>query len=381
MASLPVTRFLVRSPRCRSAGCPSACADDDPQSVVVRFFDSTGADISEDAQRKIERLFQREDYRRVLPEEIGDIAFPPRALEDYTVALESTVDISAIADRQFKLVVDYGYGATSFVMPNVLAKLGADVLAVNPYASTSRHRELRPRRARPSGSPASSARRAPTSVPCFDPDGERLTLIDDEGARPHRHRGAAGVACELVCDHLLGDRIALPVNVTDARRRAWPPPTACTSGRPSCRPPALADAATEPGVGFAADGEGGFILPGFLPAFDAAAAFVKMLDLLARAGRRLSAVVASAAPRAPGARDGGHAVGAEGSGHAHARGAGQPRAGAGRRREGAPRRRLGAGPARTRDEPITHVWAEAGSDTDARRLAQEYVRRIRQLLR
>ena len=33
------------------------------------------------------------------------------------------------------------------------------------------------------------------------------------------------------------------------------------------------------------------------------------------------------------------------------------------------------------EEPITHVWAEAATDSDARRLAQEYVRRIRQLIR
>jgi mannose-1-phosphate guanylyltransferase/phosphomannomutase len=33
------------------------------------------------------------------------------------------------------------------------------------------------------------------------------------------------------------------------------------------------------------------------------------------------------------------------------------------------------------EEPITHVWAEAGSDDQARRLVQEYARRIRQLLR
>jgi phosphomannomutase len=33
------------------------------------------------------------------------------------------------------------------------------------------------------------------------------------------------------------------------------------------------------------------------------------------------------------------------------------------------------------DEPVTHVWAEAASDAEARRLAQEYVRRIRQLVR
>ena len=79
---------------------------------------------------------------------------------------------------------------------------------------------------------------------------------------------------------------------------------------------ALADAATEPGVGFAADGEGGFILPGFLPAFDAAAAFVKMLDLLARDGRQLSDVREALPAGAPGPRDGGDAVGPEGPGDA-----------------------------------------------------------------
>ena len=49
----------------------------------------------------------------------------------------------------FKVVVDYAYGSTSFVMPNVLAKLGADVLAVNPYASTAGRRRLRPPGATP----------------------------------------------------------------------------------------------------------------------------------------------------------------------------------------------------------------------------------------
>jgi mannose-1-phosphate guanylyltransferase/phosphomannomutase len=33
------------------------------------------------------------------------------------------------------------------------------------------------------------------------------------------------------------------------------------------------------------------------------------------------------------------------------------------------------------EDPVTHVWAEGPSDAEARRLAQEYARRIRQLLR
>jgi len=33
------------------------------------------------------------------------------------------------------------------------------------------------------------------------------------------------------------------------------------------------------------------------------------------------------------------------------------------------------------EEPLTHVWAEADTDPEARQLAQEYSRRIRQALR
>jgi len=33
------------------------------------------------------------------------------------------------------------------------------------------------------------------------------------------------------------------------------------------------------------------------------------------------------------------------------------------------------------EEPLTHVWSEAGSDQDARRMAQEYSKRIRNVVR
>jgi mannose-1-phosphate guanylyltransferase/phosphomannomutase len=33
------------------------------------------------------------------------------------------------------------------------------------------------------------------------------------------------------------------------------------------------------------------------------------------------------------------------------------------------------------EEPLTHIWAEGPSESDARSLAQEYARRIRQMLR
>jgi mannose-1-phosphate guanylyltransferase/phosphomannomutase len=287
------------------------------------------------------------------------------------------VDVEAIARSRFKLVVDYSYGATSFVMPNVLAKLNADILAVNPYASTGGAIGF---------DPIAGAERVASLVRAsgahlgamLDPAGERLTLIDDEGVVVSDAE-ALLMFVDLVSDHLLGDRIALPVSATiHAHRLAASHGVGIRQTKTSAA--ALMDAATEPGVGFAADGHAGFILPGFLPAFDAAAALLKMLDLLARSGRRLSEV-----------RDGLPRV------HVAHETVVTPW-----EQKGMVMRSLVEHANRELvlvdgvkvlhdggwvlalpdpEEPVTHVWAEAGTDGDARRLAQEYVRRIRQLVR
>jgi mannose-1-phosphate guanylyltransferase/phosphomannomutase len=144
---------------------------------------------------------------------------------------------------------------------------------------------------------------------------------------------------------------------------------------------ALMAAARKGAVGFAASTDGGFIIPAFLPAFDAAAALVKLLELLALDAVPLSKVVGDLpevhitretvvtpweqkgtvmrslvelskdrqVDLVDGVRvhhDGGWALALP-----------DP------------------------EEPVTHVWAESTSDVEARRLAQEYSRRIRQLLR
>ena len=376
VASVPVTRFLVRSPRA-VGGLTVRLDHDDHDRVLVRFFDAAGSDIIEDAQRKIERLFQREDTRRALAEEVGDIQFPPRALEEYTVALEATVAPEAIRAAKFKLVVDYSYGAASTVMPTLLGKLGADVLAVNPYVSTAGRVNFDVESAllrvaslvRASGANLGAV---------IDADGERLRLVDDSG-RVLTDTGALLAFVDLVCDHLLGDSIALPINITDrAREIAAAHQVNVVDTKLSTA--ALMSAANDPAVGFAADGAGGYILPGFLPAFDGAAALLKMLDLLARSGRDLSAVV-----------DGSPAV------HLVHRSVVTPWEHKGMvmrslmERGGRNPELIDGVKIRHDDawvlalpdpeDPLTHIWAEAASAAQADQLAAEYLDRIDQLLR
>src|SRR5256714_798060 len=135
LSTVPVTRFQVRSERAQG-GISVRLAPDAPDSVETRSLDEDGADIDEQLQRKLERLLYREDFRRAFAGEIGDITFPPRALEFYTAALESAVDSNRLRHRSFKVVLDYSFGATSVVIPHVLSKTRASVLAVNPYTAT-----------------------------------------------------------------------------------------------------------------------------------------------------------------------------------------------------------------------------------------------------
>jgi mannose-1-phosphate guanylyltransferase/phosphomannomutase len=377
VASVPVTRFIVRRPA-NAGGLTIRLVSNDPQSVIIRFFDSDGLDITEDTQRKIERLFGREDFRRVFPGEIGDIGFAPRALEHYATALESTVDIERIRSAKFKIVIDYAYGSASFAMPNVLAKLGLEVLAVNPFASTAGM--LRSDLASHAAGVADLVRPSGANLGgVIDPDGEKLILIDDEGHILDNNETLLALI-QLLPAKILGDRIALPVSTTKvARDLAAIEGTTIVWTKLSN--PALMDAATEAGVGFAGNQFGEYILPGFMPAFDAAATLVKVLDLLAFHGKSLSQVVASL-PKA-------HVVHEtvvtpwEQKGAVMRTLVEQSKDREVELVDGIKVMHEGGWALALPDpeEPITHIWAEAGTDGDARRLAQEYARRIRQMVR
>jgi mannose-1-phosphate guanylyltransferase / phosphomannomutase len=282
LATVPLTRFQVRTERAQG-GMTVRLAVGDPDTVEIRFFDSHGADIDDFAQRKIERLHYREDFRRAFAGDIGEIIFPPRPMEFYTAALTRSVDIDAIANRKFKVVLDYSFGAAASVMPNVLAKIGADVLSVNPYASTAyateAAEELGPRVERLSNIVRSSG---------------TATFIDDRGDALTPERTLL-VLVSLVSQVRPGARIALPVSVSrEAERIADKHGATITWTKLSAAH--LMEVAGRGGIDFAASQEGGFIWPDVIPAYDAVATLLHLLDLLVAADVKLSEVSSQIPP-------------------------------------------------------------------------------------
>jgi len=376
MAAVPVTRFAVRTQRAQG-GITVRLAPGDPQSVAIRFFDPEGTDLDEAAQRKIERIFHRQDFRRALAAEIGDIGFPPRALEHYTAALVASVDVGAIRAAGFRVVLDYAYGSTSMVMPSVLAPLGADVLSVNAYAATAGAVTFDP--AVHAERVAALVRTANANLGAvIDPDGEHIVLIDDEG-RVLDNDQALMALVTLVARSRPGAKIALPVSANRATEKiladagaelVW---TKQSSSH-------LMQVAGSDDIALAAAQDGGFIFGDFLPAFDATATFVHLLALLAGSDESLSTVVGGL-PKVHVAHETVDTPWEE---------------------KGVFMRKLVE---KVKDddvllvdgvkvqlgsewalvlpdpqEPVTHVWAEGDTDARARSLVQEYARKVRKIL-
>ena len=288
LVPLPLTRFTVKGEQA-AGGISVRTSPGDPEVVEIRLFDADGADLSQADQRKVERVFFREDYRRAAHNKLGELEFPPRTLEQYAAGLMSSLDVEAIRSLAPKVVVDYAFGAASLVGPSLMGRLGCDVLAVNAF--TDEHRPVLVtedletlldnlcEHVRKSGSDLGVL---------LEPGGEIAHLVDDKGRvipqerallvflRHELTRGARGVALP-VSTSSVAERIAGEAGVT-----VDPTPVAL---------PALMSWASRPGIDFAGNSTGELIFPRFMSAPDSLMTFGKALEVLALQRRPLSETV------------------------------------------------------------------------------------------
>jgi mannose-1-phosphate guanylyltransferase/phosphomannomutase len=213
----------------------------------------------------------------------------------------------------------------------------------------------------------------------LDPHGEHLTLVDDDG-RVLGHDQALGLFVELIARHD-GGRLALPVAASSSMQEIAAAHGASVLWSKLAAAD-LQEASIEPGVTFGANLDGGYIVPQFLPAYDAAAALVKLLELVARDGRPLSEVVDGLPPA--------HVVHETVSTPSELKGVVMRTV---MEQAAAHETVLVDGVKVIHEDqswslvlpdpeaPTTQVWAEARSGRDARRRLQDQVRRIRQVVR
>jgi mannose-1-phosphate guanylyltransferase/phosphomannomutase len=288
LTTMPLVRFSIRSGQ-RAGGLHVRTSPGHPGTVEIRLFDGDGADLPPSMQRKVERIFFREEYRGPTPQRLGELEFPPHAPGQYVAGLLGTLDLHSIRGAAPKVVMDYAFGPAALIGPAMMGRLGCDVLSVNAYTDEQRP-VLSPvdldallshlvDRVKNSG--------ADVGV-LLEPGGEVVHVVDDAGRllsndqllllfvayESRRRAGAVAVPVSATreCENLAS------AYGTDVQRT----PTGLAS---------LMERAGEPGTSFAADAEGTLIFPDFMPAPDALASFSKVLELIAASGEPLSEIV------------------------------------------------------------------------------------------
>jgi mannose-1-phosphate guanylyltransferase/phosphomannomutase len=285
-APLPVTRFHTAR-ESAAGGIALRTTAGDPQSIDIVIMDDRGADLPPAAQRKLERVFSRQEFRRAFPGEIAELRFPARAVEDYAYELLRCVDMTGI--RDMKVVVDCAGGTSSLVLPTLLGRVGVEVLTVNARLDDISPTETLAERRRDLQrlSELVSSSRAAFGVR-FDPVGERIALVDEMGQLIGEER-ALLVVLDLIAAERRAGRVALPVTTTRVAEQVcrfhgvqvrWT----------STAVDALTSAAVDDDMIFAGDGRGGFVVPEFGPAIDGVAAFMRLLGLVARTRLSLSQI-------------------------------------------------------------------------------------------
>jgi len=291
---IPVARYISKTSGA-AGGVHVRLSPYDSRVVDIRFFDRNGQDLSKDAERNIERVYFREDFRRVYLDEIGSIEYAGSVVDRYSAAFLNALDVEAIREANPYMIVDYANAPTAQVLGPLLARLNCRVIALNASVDPDKM-SIPPEEFQRSLQQLSKVGAAlePMFGMRLDVGGERVFAIDDRGGYMTGTTLCA-VLATLAFRTKGGGAIVVPVslpNVFDKIAQQY----GGSVVRTKVNPQALMEAASRPGVLMAGDAGGSFIWPDFQPVIDGLMTVAKLIEFLVKQKMTLSQALALVPP-------------------------------------------------------------------------------------
>ncbi|HUY98320.1 MAG TPA: sugar phosphate nucleotidyltransferase [Verrucomicrobiae bacterium] len=286
---LPVTSHLARESAV--AGAVHVLASPlDARSADIRIFDERGIPIDRRAERRLENIFFREDFRRVVPDEIEPIAYADWALDAYAVQVLAGIDIEGVRAARPKVLVDYDFSSASLVLPRLLRAVDAEVIPLHAGFDEGPRTAREPIQFREQLAQSALITRTVEAAVgvVVDAAAQRLQLIDDRGD-PLDSDEALAVMTWLALSTSPGGTVVVPASApgsigTIATR---------LGGRAvvtKVDPPSVLRAAVRTDAVLGGDDNGGYVWTRHLAAFDAMFTVLELIALLARTRRTLSSI-------------------------------------------------------------------------------------------
>jgi mannose-1-phosphate guanylyltransferase/phosphomannomutase len=285
-APLPIGRFHTR--RIGAAGGVHVRVSPfDVRVCDMKFFDRQALDMDKAQERKVETSFFREDVRRVGYDEVGAIFESPRVGEAYSEAfLSEIIHRREVADRKFKIVINFSHGTAAQFLPQLLNTLGIELISINGVVSENvGSRSFDEFQAEKKELAAIVSTLQASFGAIIDAGGEKMFVVDDKGRITSDMHFLTTFA--WLSARVTPGVVAVPVFAPSALERIVQEAGGRVQ-RVRASASAQMDVAAREHPLVVGDGVGGFIFPRFHPSFDGLFATVRLLELLAVTDKKLS---------------------------------------------------------------------------------------------
>lgn len=177
----PAIAFLTEDMRC-DAGIMISASHNPYYDNGIKFFDSYGNKLNEEAEKKIEEIYFNNDLienARVTMGEIGQAKRIDDVIGRYIVSIKNSFPKN-LTLKSLRVILDVANGASYKVAPTVFKELGAEVIVINDKPNGLNINEncgaLHPFNL------ADEVKRLRADVGfAFDGDADRLVVVDEKG--------------------------------------------------------------------------------------------------------------------------------------------------------------------------------------------------------
>ena len=256
----------------KSSAGAHARAGDDPDDVEILFFSSDATPMTESDQRAVEKYFVREEYRRAHGDDIGELIYPGRAVEQFVERVERATDREKTSGAT--VVVDFCGGVAGLVASRVFSRLGINAVVMEGFANANAVGGAV--RTNLQESIERVARIVPTVGAAYGavvgPEAEYVQFVDDRGEFV-----PPDIMLACLMDRLRPHKVVLPINLSQAYARLVEEGSGTVEmSRTGLDNVALRAARSRAEVAGLADGR--YIFPAFLPAPDCFMTLARALE-------------------------------------------------------------------------------------------------------
>ena len=284
--AIPISRTMMTNLIDVSGGIHIRLEPNRPDYLLIEFFDRQGISISKSAEKKIEGTYFKEDLRRVAIQEIGSVSYPSGILDTYSRTFEKYINVAAVRNSSSKIVIDYVYGVSGAILPQLLAKFGCDAVVLNASLRETAISAIEKEVSLDQLGRVVEALQANFGVQ-VSANGEQFILVDEAGL-PIRGEALTALMVNTVFTANPRSTVVVPVHASSAveeiaRRHDG------NVVRTKVNPTALMEASQDnPNVVLGGNSDMGFIFPHLHPGFDAMFSIAKLIEMLTIQERSLA---------------------------------------------------------------------------------------------